>query len=222
MEGSNHVESSATESLSVMLREGTAEAHRYAEGAPLVKGLFGGELRREAFAQLLARLYGVYEAMEEAMEERRDDAVLAPLYFPELRRCAPLRDDLQFHFGDAWAEQGKSAASAAYADRIREVGEGDAVLLVAHHYTRYLGDLSGGQTLAAAARRRFGLTDGRGLSFFEFPEIERPNEFKQQYRARLDSLPLDAEARRRVVDEAVRAFHFNRAVADELWNEYAA
>lgn len=39
--------------------------------------------------------------------------------------------------------------------------------------------------------------------------------------ATLDALPLDVAARSRVVEEAARAFHLNRALADELWSEYA-
>ena len=106
-----------------------------------------------------------------------------------------------------------SPAARAYADRIAAADWGGA--LVAHHYTRYLGDLSGGQAIGKILTRAFSL-DGPGVSFYEFPEIAKPKLYKDAYRANLDSLDVSEGERRRMVDEVRVAFGLNQALFDEL------
>ncbi len=60
-------------------------------------------------------------------------------------------------------------------------------LYVAHHYTRYLGDLSGGQAIGRILDRDFDL-GGRGISFYSFESVPKPKPYKDAYRARLDAL----------------------------------
>ncbi len=84
---------------------------------------------------------------------------------------------------------------------------------MAHHYTRYLGDLSGGQAIGRILERSFEL-DGQGLEFYEFPV--RPKPYKDAYRDRLDGLGLDDDEIDRVVDEVKLAFALNQRVFDEL------
>jgi heme oxygenase len=198
-------------------------AHRRAEEAPFVRAFFRGDVTREAFAQLNARLYHVYLALEDALDEHRLHPVIAPLCFSELRRVGPLRSDLDHLLGGGWSRRtGRSVEARQYAQRIREVSNDDPALLVAHAYTRYLGDLSGGQVIATAAQRFFGLDADRGLSFFHFPEIRDLKAFKHEYRKRLDSLDLSEESKALVVAEANRSFALNRALTDEVWSEHSA
>ena len=67
-----------------------------------------------------------------------------------------------------------------YAQCIRDCAAKDPALLIAHHYTRYLGDLSGGQTLRRCAVRHFGLDKNstQGVAFYCFPDIPSPKDFK--------------------------------------------
>lgn len=85
---------------------------------------------------------------------------------------------------------------------------------MAHHYVRYLGDLSGGQVVATHVRRHYGLTDG--LTFYDFTEVGKPKPYKDDYRAALDGLPLTSDQRGSVLAEAVEAFRANQAVFAEL------
>ena len=105
----------------------------------------------------------------------------------------------------------------AYAAHLRELADRDPALLVAHAYTRYLGDLSGGQILRGAAVRILGLTpDGPGLAFYDFPQIPDLNTCKADLRARPDALPLAPREITALVAEARDAFARNSAVFAEL------
>lgn len=89
---------------------------------------------------------------------------------------------------------------------------------MAHAYTRYLGDLSGGQVLGRIAQKSMGLKSGEGLSFFAFPGVSSPNLFKQLYRSRMNVLELSEEQRNGVLEEAVKAFELNIQVGDDYLN----
>ena len=58
-------------------------------------------------------------------------------------------------------------------NRINQISKEKPELLVAHAYTRYLGDLSGGQILKKIAQRGMGLQGSEGLAFYEFDKIEK-------------------------------------------------
>lgn len=87
---------------------------------------------------------------------------------------------------------------------------------MAHAYTRYLGDLSGGQVLGRIAQKSLKLSSSDGLSFFAFPGVSSANLFKQLYRSRMNSVELTEEQRSDMLEEAVRSFEFNIQVRPTL------
>lgn len=160
-------------------------------------------------------LYHTYTAMEEEIERNKHHPHFAPLYFPaELHRHQALACDLEYFYGPTWQSQATcSQATQRYVDRIHQVGREDPVLLVAHAYTRYMGDLSGGQVLRKVAQRALKLPPtGEGVKFYQFDAIHSAKAFKQLYRSRMNELDLDMDTKRRLVEEAVRAFQFNMEV----------
>jgi heme oxygenase len=155
-------------------------------------------------------LRAVYAALEDAVRARRDDPLVAVVYDPALERLNAIDADLE-HWLPGGAREADSPAAQAYRDRITGASWGGA--LVAHHYTRYLGDLSGGQAIGKVLDRTFGLA-GAGLAFYQFPVRSKP--YKDSYRDRLDGLDLDADEIDRAVDEVKVAFGLNQALFDEL------
>lgn len=122
-----------------------------------------------------------------------------------------------FYFGDHWSDIIQPTPSAIeYVNRIHKVAQDSPELLIAHHYTRYIGDLSGGQILKNIAQKAMNLGEHDGLHFYEFPGIDDEKQFKKRYSATLDSLPIDQEMADRIVDEANRAFKFNMDMFQEL------
>lgn len=162
-------------------------------------------------------LYHTYTAMEEELERNKYHPHFAPLYFPaELHRHQALACDLEYFYGPKWQSEVKcSQATQRYVDRIHQVGREDPVLLVAHAYTRYMGDLSGGQVLRKVAQRALKLPPtGEGVKFYQFDAIHSAKAFKQLYRSRMNELDLDMDVKKRLVAEAVKAFQFNMEVRD--------
>jgi len=203
--------------LASKLREGTKKSHSMAENTGFVACFLKGTVEPTSYRKLVANLYFVYSAMEEEMQRHREHPLLSQLYFPELNRKASLEQDLTYYFGQNWKEQvAPSDAAKDYVARIRKVSNENPELLVSHLYTRYLGDLSGGQILKKIAQNAMNLSDGRGTSFYEFEQIPDEKAFKVMYRDRLDSLPVDESTADRIVDEANAAFGMNMAMFKEL------
>lgn len=126
--------------LALALDDGTRKSHSMAENTAFVTGFFRGIATKAAFSQLVAALYFVYVAMEEAFEAS-DDASVCALDFKALRRVPALEQDMEYYFGSAWRDEvAPSAATLKYVARIQAVAKESPHLLVAHMYTRYLGE----------------------------------------------------------------------------------
>ncbi|KAL7834014.1 hypothetical protein AOLI_G00289740 [Acnodon oligacanthus] len=205
--------------LSEYLTAGTKEAHDRAENSPFAKDFLRGRIKRELFKLGTAALYYVYSALEEEIERNKDHPMFAPVYFPsELHRLEALAKDLEYLYGSDWKNQiSCSAATRPYVERIHHVGQHEPDLLAAHSWTRYMGDLSGGQILKKVAQRALKLPPtGEGVQFYHFEAIHKPAAFKRLYRSRMNELEVDAETKERLVAEANLAFKFNLEVFEEL------
>jgi heme oxygenase (biliverdin-producing, ferredoxin) len=151
------------------------------------------------------------------MERHRQHPIVSKIHFPELNRKESLERDLHFYYGNNWREQvAPTPAAKEYVDHIRRVSETQPELLVAHSYTRYLGDLSGGQILKGIAQRGMNLNNGEGTAFYEFKDIPDEKQFKAKYRQAMDELPVDEATADRIVDEANATFGMNMKVFQEL------
>jgi heme oxygenase (biliverdin-producing, ferredoxin) len=192
--------------FSAAVRAATDDVHRRAERTAFVGALLRGDLPRQTYAALVTQHRHLYDALEAATAAKRDDPVVAAFADPALERSAALEEDVAF-----WGEAEVLPPTVAWADRIREA---DVPELLAHHYVRYLGDLSGGFAVERAVRRAYGVTGG--LAFHRFDAIEDPTAFKQRYRTLLDDAPWDAGERDRFVAEARWAYDRAAAVFDAL------
>lgn len=178
--------------------------------------LLAGDLPRAAYADLAAQHYFAYRVLEGAAAQLRDDPVAGPFVFDELTRLPALERDLAHLLGADWAEQVRpNTATERYCARLREKCSTWPGGFIAHSYTRYLGDLSGGRAIRTAVERTFALTDA-GTDFYRFPAIPNPREFKDDYRDRLDRAPWSAQEQEQVVQEVLAAYRLNTDVLVEL------
>lgn len=204
------------ETLSVRLRQETKQAHTRAERSGLMRNMLTGKLDPRQYAALLANLHPVYEALEFELDRHATDPMVAPIYHSSLARLPALERDLLVLAGPEWtAHFPATVATGRYVERIHRAAE-EPALLAAHAYTRYLGDLSGGQILKRIVLGLLGEHGPRATAFYEFPEIPDPDAFKHAYRAALDALPLDHAQADRVVGEALVAFELNAQLFEAL------
>ena len=205
--------------LARQLREGTKKAHSMAENTGFVTCFLKGVVDKATYRNLVADLYFVYKAMEDEVTSLCSDGhpVVSCIGFPELNRIKSLEEDLIFYFGSNWVDIIKpTQAAEAYVARIQKVAKESPELLIAHHYTRYLGDLSGGQILKNIAQKAMNLRESEGLSFYEFDLINDEKSFKVKYSATLDNLPIDQVTADLIVEEANHAFKCNMDMFKEL------
>ena len=92
----------------------------------------------------------------------------------------------------------------------------DAARVIAHHYVRYLGDISGGQVIAARLASFYGI-DSEALKFYDFAAIGKIPPYRANYRRQLDQLLLTEEQRVELIEEAKEAFALNTAVFMDLF-----
>ncbi|XP_061829284.1 heme oxygenase 1a [Nerophis lumbriciformis] len=214
----NTIKFEAASDLSEEIKAATKDNHVRAENTELMLSYQKGKITLPQYKLLLCSLYEIYKVLEEELDKNCAHPAIAPIYFPqELDRLESLESDMEHFFGPDW--RGKvvvPAATHVYTQRLRQVGKENPTLLVAHAYTRYLGDLSGGQVLGKITQKSLGLSGKKGLSFFSFPGVSSPNRFKQLYRSRMNNMDLSQEEREAVLEEAVAAFDFNTQVFDDL------
>jgi len=193
-----HVDFSQT--LAALLRTSTYEAHKTAEKSPGAIALLSGQLPKDDYVTYLMMLWHIYQsvysspksptrystlssAFEDALDRHATHPALEPTYNPSLLRRAPaLADDIshilqvplstwQSHPVHLRLRSAWPAPFAAYLARIRTLANSvDPTQLLAHSYVRYLGDLSGGQTIRRVVAKAYLLdeADGLGLKFYEF------------------------------------------------------
>lgn len=204
--------------LSVQMREGSQAEHTAAEGSNFLEELLGGRVNQQGYADYLHRYLGIYRVLEElGREHSAQNTVAAALIDPVLDREEPIARDLTYWSNGALDASSPLASPAtdAYIARLQEVGS-NPLAYVAHHYTRYLGDLSGGQVIGRMLTRAFETAPGEGVDFYEFPTIEKVKLYKDAYRTNLDSLALTPEQEAEVVAEVKIAFGLNQGLFDEL------
>jgi len=204
--------------LSTRLKEGTKKSHNAAENTKFVAGFLRGVLNPEEYRKLITDFYYVYETMEQRIEETKDPlASILKQWGAKLYRTAFLQRDLRYYYGPMYRElMVPSEACNTYCYRLNEIAEKDPYLLIAHHYTRYIGDLSGGQILKGIAKKALNPPEGEGLHFYDFPMIDDAKAFKTDYRAVLDGLEVNEHQVNTLITEANYAFRLNMYIFDEL------
>jgi heme oxygenase len=203
------------EPLSVRLRSGSRAMHDSAQGAGYLDALLAGRLDRDGYAALVTQHFFIYEALEQATASMADDPVAGPFVFPALTRLPALVADLDLLAGPDWSDRLEVLpATAEYCARLHDVAFDRPAGFIAHHYTRYLGDLSGGQYIGRAISQIYGLDDG-GCRFFTFEGIDPP-VFRTRYRELLDLVSWSDDEERFFLAEVTEAYRLNIAVLREL------
>jgi heme oxygenase len=212
--------------FSARLRHGTSREHAAAEATGFFRRLFQGEITRRQYAEYLAALRQIYATLEHHLQRcHQANRPAGRFYDPGLLRGQVLLQDLNYYAPGLSPQQilreGPQPLLGTihrYTRAIDEAAQADNLLLAAHAYVRYLGDLSGGQILGQYVAKLFDLPPDapRGLHFYRFPEIPDPARFKNHFRSLLDDLPPDLATAQRIENEAKLAFRLNIILLESL------
>lgn len=202
--------------FSEVLRNATWSDHESAEDEGYLKALMAGRLSREAYGELVAQHYFAYVALDNASRALADNPVAGPFVFPVLYREEALIRDLETIYGADWRSRIEpSRPTRTLVARIEQVADWPGGY-IAHHYTRYMGDLSGGQFIRMELQKIYGYQPGGGVDFYLFDEVGSLPRFKNDYRARLDALPVDEAEKQRIIGETRLAYQLNTEVLADL------
>jgi heme oxygenase len=197
--------------VAALVRAASADDHRATETRGFIVELMRGERSLDDYTRYLAQLARIYEALE-ARGARADDP---EVFDPALARMAAIDADLAALGAPDWRETHPALpATADYAAHLRGLADDD-VRYLAHHYTRYLGDLSGGQAIAALVARHYGASPEQ-LGFYSFDLEGGPVQYKRRYRTAMNELRLSAEEVDALIDEVRASFRFNGAIFEAL------
>ncbi|QDQ97397.1 heme oxygenase (biliverdin-producing) [Tomitella fengzijianii] len=209
-----------TQGLAALVKSRTDDAHRAAESSSFMADLLDGALPEAAYIELEAQSWFIYRALEAGGRSLADDALVAPFLDDALLRLHGLEQDLEHHLGARWRESISMLPSTErYAGRIAEVVDTWPAGFIAHHYLRYLGDLSGGQIIRTKMSRAYGY-DTDGVRFYVFDSIAKPKPYKDRYRAKMDALPIGGAETERFIAEVADAFRLNRDLFADLGERY--
>ncbi|MEU4545852.1 heme oxygenase (biliverdin-producing) [Nonomuraea dietziae] len=202
--------------FSETLRAATWSDHESAEGESYLTELMAGRLSAEEYGEMVAQHYFAYLALDGAAERLAEHPVAGRFVFPSLYRQRALERDLATIYGPTWESRiAPSKATRTLVARIEQVSDWPGGY-IAHHYTRYMGDLSGGQFIRMELQKIYGYGKGGGVDFYVFDEIGSLPRFKNEYRARLDALALDEAEGQRIIREVRLAYQLNTEVLAEL------
>lgn len=203
--------------FSEALRSATWADHQRAERSPYVQALLGGELDLGGYAAMVDQHWHIYRVLEAAADTMRTDPVAGAFVDDRLTRLGYLEADLIALRGPRWRDVSDPLpATVAYCERLQEVCVEWPGGFVAHHYTRYLGDLSGGQFIGRFVQQHFGFGEGAGAGFYQFEGIDDAAAFREDYRRRLDGAAWGPEEQARIIGEIGRAYAHNTSVFDGL------
>ncbi len=194
------------------IKERTAAAHERAESQAFIRSLLNGELNVRSLVLLLEHLEPVYEELEGQLRLLNEDASVALFDHRRLDRRPRLRADLR-----RLGRRTTSVPGPATLEYVRVIRASAASpqRLLAHHYTRYLGDLAGGQVIARLVERHYGVAS-RQLTYYDFSDLGDLVHYRKQYRALLDLLPWSTAEQAEFITECEVAYEANSRLFCEL------
>jgi heme oxygenase len=204
---------STSGTLTSLVSERTKSAHQHAESKPFITGLLAGSASVRCYVSLIGALLPVYQTLESQMRRHNDDASIAMFDHRRLDRSARICADLR-GFGQDPNGIVVHPATRRYVESIEDAAASPQRLL-AHHYTRYLGDLAGGQAIARCVMTYYDVDPGK-LSFYDFSDLGDVVHYRRRYKSLLDLVPWSAGEKEQFIVEAEKAFELNAALFDEL------
>jgi heme oxygenase len=173
-----------------------------------MSALLRGDLPSEAYFDYIGQLAPIYEAIEKWESKN------LTFFDRRLDRFERIISDLEYVGTRIVFNE-----TIKYVAHIKSlVKSKDEIRLLAHHYVRYLGDLSGGQAIGALVARNLSIPPNF-LSFYDFEDIGDRVRYKETYRENLDTT-IDEKDYDRFIGEVILAFKYNREIFEALGKKW--
>jgi len=204
--------------ISHRLRAATVDLHRQAEAHPFISSLMNGSCSAVTYLSYLRNLLPLYKMIERevAAAKPRHPALLA-FNQPGLARAKAIQQDIR-ELQDFYQLPAPCLLPAGQ-DFTESSVLRPALMIVAHAYVRYFGDLAGGQVLANCVATAIIKGLEGGTHFYRFAgyqlEADRRVLMGQMKSTLYGSLTSINEVEH-LCDEARRAFLWNIALFDQL------
>lgn len=205
------------------LKEATRALHTEVERAGVMRLLLRGQLERIEYCRLLRNFHAIYAALETGLSRHAGVSGIAALDCVPLFRSNALHDDLTFLHGADWAVAIPiTGAATQYVEHLQGISEHAPLMLGAHAYVRYLGDLSGGQMLARIVAKTLDLPPGEGVKFYEFGSVDDVKNLAHAFRLGLDLMADHEASAQALIDEGCAAFARHRELFEALGRDNEA
>ncbi|MEI9907908.1 MAG: biliverdin-producing heme oxygenase [Actinomycetota bacterium] len=205
------------------IKAATDHSHRQAEESRFIVDLMSGKSSLLGYFRYMQALAPVYKKMESLLEERSSSTLLNYFDHRALDRYEKIEKDLDFLaiglnlVGD-WRDEELLAPTKVYLSHL-DSQISDARLL-AHHYIRYLGDLSGGRIIGRMMQTHYSIAP-QAMNFYDFDGVGDAVFYKRRYRDLLNLVPFTATEKEQFLDEVVRLYQLTTAMFKELEIEFA-
>jgi heme oxygenase len=191
----------------------TRGLHLEAEQSGIIADVLRGEAKRDGYVLLLRNLHAAYRALEQGLARHHQTPGLDRVSSYRFDRAGAIAADMEALCGASWATTiPLLPAGENYARAVAQAAEGDGRLLIAHAYTRYLGDLSGGQIVQKLLAKSMRLGPDQ-LSMYRFAGFPEPDVLKNQYRHALEEAGTLAADPAAIIAEGALAFSLNIALS---------
>lgn len=198
------------------MKKETWDEHEASKESNFAKGIMSGEFGKQGFIEWQRALYPIYVELENILKKNRKDPVLHVFDHRKLDRAERIYDDLITLGEDPLKIPSPLRTVPPYIKAIKEASK-TPQRLMAYHYTRYMGDMNGGQVIARAMENVCGI-DKNSLTCYDFSDIGDGYHYRKQYKTLLEFSPWTEEEREMFIDEAKIAYARNSDFFEELYD----
>ncbi|MEO1278802.1 MAG: biliverdin-producing heme oxygenase [Planctomycetota bacterium] len=195
------------------LKDSTWDLHEQAENGELQKRLVKGELGKHEYAAHLGQLYLVHKTLEAKLDEACHTCPhVKALNAEDLRHVPNLEADLT-HLGTQPSGVEPVAATSSFTSWIEDTAKTDPTALIGVQYVLE-GSTNGNGYIAKKVGPSLGLEEDGLRYLVSYGPNQR--ETWMRFKGRLDALPMDDDAKQRVIAAARRTFAGVRDINRDL------
>lgn len=186
-----------------LVREATSDSHAASMQHPLMVAFMRGGISAGSFFDYLGQLKRVYEILDTWGQN-------LSIYDARLKRTPIINETLQL----SGHTVKRYSATDSYVMHLENlIDTNDDVAVLAHHYTRFMGDLAAGPMIGFLADN-LGIPDEM-LKFYNFSDLGNLLEYRVSYGSALEQIvpPWDQD---RFISEVLLAFKYSQNILDDL------